>query len=243
MLDLGQWTRNREFHRYVDDGTLDLYARHSGSQSGIGRLCLLDDRVLAEIVRAADLSSRARVLDIGCGRGFLARWLRWYKVDTRYVGVDTVPEAVAAARRNAPQSEFVYAQLDSLGINESFDRVFALEPPSGGALSAEVAAAIGRHLEPGGRFVVTLISLDGAHEEKILRSIDLLQRHADVEQVCDLSLQVKEFASTMYSAFLLGAWDDAIKSQMCVKAAYVLHAIEGGTFNYTMLTGTRQEAA
>lgn len=243
MIDLGPCAQYREFHKHVDDGTLDLYARHCGSPSGIGRLCLLDDRVLAEIVRAAEVSSRERVLDIGCGRGFLARWLRWYKVDCRYVGVDDVPEAIAAARRNAPNGEYHHTQLDTLALGQSFDRVFALEAAPCGLMEPDLAEVIGDHLESGGRFVTTLLSLDGDHESKVLHSIEALQRHLNVEEVRDLSLQVKEFASTMYSAFLLGTWDNAIKSNMCMEAARVLHAIESGAFNYTMLTGTRPATA
>ncbi|MGZ3496298.1 MAG: class I SAM-dependent methyltransferase [Vulcanimicrobiaceae bacterium] len=239
MIDLGQCAQYSEFHKYVDDGTLDLYARHCGSPSGIGRLCLLDDRVLAEIVRAAEVSSRERVLDIGCGRGFLARWLRWYKVDCRYVGIDCVPEAIAAARRNAPNGEYYYTQLDTLALSKTFDRVFALESAPGGLVTPNLSAAIGVHLERGGRFVATLLSLDGKHEAKVLQSIEALHEHLNVEEVRDLSLQVKEFASTMYSAFLLGTWDNAIKSNMCMEAARVLHAVETGAFNYTMITGTR----
>ncbi|HEY8312644.1 MAG TPA: class I SAM-dependent methyltransferase [Candidatus Baltobacteraceae bacterium] len=238
MIDLGHRARHREFHRFVDDGTLDFYARHCGSPSGIGRLCLLDDRVLAEVVRAAEMSSGMRVLDLGCGRGFLARWLRWYNLDFRYVGVDRVPEAIAAARRNAPDGEYIYTRNDALYLNQTFDRVFALEAAPGGLMTEGIASAIGEHLAPAGKFIATLLSLDGRHDSKISESIGLLEKYAHVTEARDLSLQVKEFASTMCSAYLLGSWDDAIKGKMCVQAAHVLHAIETCTFNYTMLNGT-----
>ncbi len=243
MIDMGYRARDREFHLRVSDGTLDLYARHCGSPSGIGRLCLLDDRVLAEIVRAAHMSPGASVLDVGCGRGFLARWLRWYDVDFKYLGVDDVPEAIAAARRNAPYGEYTCASIETLNLQCTFDRVFAVEAAADGLMTAGIAASITKHLTPGGKFAVTLLSLDGGHDEKIRRSIDLLADTLEVDEVRDLSPQVREYASTMYSAFLLGAWDTAIKTEMCVDAVNVLHALEWGAFNYTMVTGTRRAAA
>lgn len=201
---------------------------------------MLDDRVLSQIVHSISLLPGVSVLDIGCGRGFFARWLRWSHLDCRYVGVDSVPEAIAAARQNAPQGEYVYSRVENLNLNERFERIVALEAASTGTVTKGFARSLALHLAAQGRYVVTLLSLDGRHDEKIVRSIDNLERAGtSVTEVRDFTLQVKDFAATMCSAFLLGTWESQIKARMCVEAAHMLHAIERGTFNYTMLIGAQ----
>jgi SAM-dependent methyltransferase len=59
-------------------------------------------RVLLE---ATDFRS-ARILDVGCGVGHLVDHLAKEKFDGAYLGVDLVPEMVAAARRRHCHSEF-----------------------------------------------------------------------------------------------------------------------------------------
>lgn len=208
----------RSLYRYAGDRVLDGYARHCGLPSGIGRLCLLDDQVLAKVVETVGIPTKSSVLDIGCGRGFLARWLLWNSLSCRYVGVES-------AAGLAP------------GEGPKFDRVFALETTPR-VISSTLAKCIAQNLAPGGQYVVTLASFDEPHAEKIARSSARLQRQGATVRAIDLTQQVREFALTLYSAMLMGRWAPAVSGHVLNEAARMLHAVEFGSFNYTLLTGS-----
>lgn len=55
--------------------------------------------ILAALV-AAQARPRDRVLDLGCGTGFVAKLIFDCREDLRYVGVDLKPESLAEARAN-----------------------------------------------------------------------------------------------------------------------------------------------
>lgn len=206
----------RGLYRYAGDRVLDCYARRCGLPSGIGRLCLLDDQMLAKVVETVGIPAKSAVLDIGCGRGFLGRWLLWNSLSCRYVGVDSAAAAVPAE-------------------GPKFERVFALEAP---IIPVALAKCIAQNLAPGGQYVVTLASFDDTHPEKVSRSCARLQRQGASVSVADLTQQVREFAATLYSAMLMGRWDAPVKAHVLNEAARMLHAVEAGAFNYTLLTGT-----
>lgn len=211
----------RGLHRYAADRVLDGYARHCGLPSGIGRLCLLDDQVLAKVVQTVGIPPQSAVLDIGCGRRFLARWLLWHSISCRYVGVDSTAEVLGARS----------------GSVQKYERIFAIENAAG-IVSDGLANCLQRHLAPNGQYVVTLASFDDRHEAKIARSLARLQKHTTAVHSIDLTQQVREFAATLYSAFLLGTWEARVKTHVLHGAASVLHAVESGAFNYTLLTGS-----
>jgi SAM-dependent methyltransferase len=63
----------------------------------------------------------ARTLDVGCGTGFLTRWL-----PGSAVGLDTAEAMLEIARRQAPEASFVQGDALSLPFPDaSFGRVFA----------------------------------------------------------------------------------------------------------------------
>ncbi len=208
-------------HRFTNDPVLDYYARYCGLPSGIGRLCLLDDQTLSKVIQIVGIPAHSTVLDLA-GQGFLARWLLWNSLNCRYVGVQSVRETRGATPGNTPR----------------FARIFALETARGGIVPHSLVECIAENLAADGQYAITLASFDDNHDGKISRSIVRLQKYADVVQQIDLTLQVRDFAATLYSAFLLGTWKPAFKTKVLDEAARVLHAVESGTFNYTLLTGS-----
>ena len=78
---------------------------------------------------ALPVSGRARVLDLGCGGGDLARSIvRWAAADgfdVEVVGVDPDPRAIAAAQRSAPRGVTFREQSsgDLVAAGERFDVV------------------------------------------------------------------------------------------------------------------------
>ncbi len=73
-----------------------------------------DRRLLDEV--AAACRGRGTVLDVGCGPGHVARYLRDAGVDV--AGVDLTPAMAAEARRRHPAVSFVVADLRHLPVAE-----------------------------------------------------------------------------------------------------------------------------
>jgi SAM-dependent methyltransferase len=114
------------------------------------------DRLTPEL--ASRLPERARVLDLGCGSGVLARVLaERFEV----VGVDISPEQLALAREAVPRATFVEADFTALELDEaSFDGVCALYSIMH-VPREQHAALFGRisgWLRPGGLFLASLSS-------------------------------------------------------------------------------------
>jgi SAM-dependent methyltransferase len=78
------------------------------------------------------LTRGARVLDVGCGSGRVARFLAESPLAIDYVGFDVVPEAIAWCRR------FITPQVPASFRFEHIDAVNAAYNPSGKIPSTEV---------------------------------------------------------------------------------------------------------
>lgn len=111
--------------------------------------------VLSDLVEPA-----ARVLDLGCGTGLVARELvKRFDV----VGVDFSAACLQLARRNAPEARYVQADITRLGIRPAtvdavvaFYSLIHIPREEHGAVFAEAA----QWLRPGGVLLVTLGSDD-----------------------------------------------------------------------------------
>lgn len=113
-----------------------------------------------QLARLAQLNPGARVLDLGCGIGGPARWLR------RAVGpsgavtaIDAVAEYCRAARaldeRDPATADIVVEQADALVLDlpgPRFDLVWSQQAQMNVADKAGWLASVRRHLAPGGRY-------------------------------------------------------------------------------------------
>jgi len=142
------------YARYDRDGRRHLWDR---SNPGYARLADERDVALQALVSQSLSASPARFLDIGCGGGTLvgvvaARW-----PDVEAIGLDLLPDRVAAARAAFPDATFVEGSADALPFEDgSFDTVsastlFSSFPSPD--LEVAVAAEIARVLKPGGWLV------------------------------------------------------------------------------------------
>jgi cyclopropane fatty-acyl-phospholipid synthase-like methyltransferase len=114
------------------------------------------DRLTTEL--AARLPQGARVLDLGCGSGALARLLA---DQFEVVGVDISSEQLTLAREAVPRATFVEADLTTLEVDEaSFDGVCALYSITHVPREehASLFARIAGWLRPGGLFLASLSS-------------------------------------------------------------------------------------
>jgi 2-polyprenyl-6-hydroxyphenyl methylase/3-demethylubiquinone-9 3-methyltransferase len=95
----------------------------------------------------------ARVLDVGCGAGFLANELA--QQGHRVTGVDAAPGTLATAARHDTTGSVRYTVADALRLpfdDGSFDVVCAMDFLEHVEQPAAVVAEISRVLAPGGQF-------------------------------------------------------------------------------------------
>ena len=90
-----------------------------------------------------------RILDLGCGDGFLTR--RIAESGATVIGVDTSPEMIAAARERGVDAHLVHGE--ELNFDGAFDAVFSNAALHWMKNQEAVLAGVHRALKPGGRFV------------------------------------------------------------------------------------------
>jgi SAM-dependent methyltransferase len=138
---------------------------------------------IVRLLRDACLSSSARVLDVGCGSGLLARSLR--AGGFAVLGVDASAAIIELARRHEPRARFEVVRLPtrkSPGMDGALPTCDAVVS-TGHVLNyldtrAEVAQALGelaRAVRPGGLLAIDLMT------ERYCERPDLGQVHAKVQ--------------------------------------------------------------
>lgn len=131
-----------------------------------------------------------RVLDLGCGDGYLTGWLREQLPDVVVDGVDLHPEAIDTARRRL-NGRVVQARAEDAGKHfkaRSYDAVVAYELLEHVPDVERLLTTCERMVKPGGR--VFLSTPDGTYGDgsnprhlRALRSIDLaelIRRRGDI---------------------------------------------------------------
>lgn len=122
----------------------------------------------------------ARVLDCGCGTGWLSHLLQKCGYDV--TGIDVAPDAVELARRNCLYAdlsppEFEVGEFETLGFDEEFDAIVFFDALHHAIDEQAAIAAAFRALKPSG---VCIASETGpGHEEK---SRDVVARYDVTEK-------------------------------------------------------------
>ncbi|MBE3597525.1 MAG: class I SAM-dependent methyltransferase [Limnochordaceae bacterium] len=146
---------------------------HAGTYSGYDPLAWFYNRYwgeysarvlpVVENLVLSMLAPRARILDLCCGTGQMARLLtdRGYQV----VGIDGSAQMLAFARQNAPGAAFVQADARWFNLAPSFHAVLSLFDSLNHVMSLDELAAVFRNvyaaLVPGGRFLFDLNTRTG----------------------------------------------------------------------------------
>ncbi|NQE90864.1 class I SAM-dependent methyltransferase [Nocardia terpenica] len=136
---------NSEYWIGIIRGRLDKY-----------RIELTDRAVLAAVGECAN----RRVLDAGCGEGYLSRILHSY--GAQVVGIDACADLICAARDEARRAdrEIIYhlGIVEALPLeNRSFDYVVCNHLVNDLPDPASAFREFGRVLEPGGKLVVMML--------------------------------------------------------------------------------------
>lgn len=115
-------------------------------------------RLLGVLIAQAELQPRQAVLDIGCGTGTLAVWIKQGHPEVDVVGLDPDPPALARAARKAKRAgvsvRFDRGFADALDYRDAtFDRVFSsmMFHHLRSEERSKTLAEVRRVLKPGGR--------------------------------------------------------------------------------------------
>jgi trans-aconitate methyltransferase len=114
--------------------------------AGNGRFVAL---LAGSLVEALEPKAGERILDLGCGDGFLTQ--RLAESGATMVGVDSSPQMVAAARERGVDAR--YASGEALPFDREFDAVFSNAALHWMSDHDAVLRGVYRALKPGGRFV------------------------------------------------------------------------------------------
>jgi len=227
-------------HGALDDGELDAIARIAGLASGIGRLSYLDDATLGALVREIGLAKDTRVLDLGCGRGFVGRWLlaNGYHVD--YTAIDESQSALAAVRRSVAGAHCVHGNLlDASG--GPFDAIFAVE--SLWSIDASFAARLRELLATDGYFLATFASLGAMHEARMTTSLDgLAAAGFEVRRIPLPTDHAAMVGRLCASTAIEPPSDPWVRERLVGEAYATLAALRDNEFHYDVMLAKRLDA-
>jgi SAM-dependent methyltransferase len=133
------------------------YAEKQGDTGDLWHRSLIDPGLFARI---GPIPREVRVLDLGCGNGYIAR--RLARAGARVVGVDASVELLddARARERSEPLGIVYHQADAGTLPMLSDRNFDLAVANMSLIDIEPAAQaiqeMGRVVAEGGRFIFSI---------------------------------------------------------------------------------------
>lgn len=142
---------------------------------------------LHRLVQARKQSDGRALLDVACGTGLHAQYLReWYDVD----GLDQSEAQLAIARRRLPRSPLFLGNMVDFNLGEQFDVVTCLFGSIGYLVEADrmrqAIANMGRHLRPGGVLVV----------EPWLHPGDFRRGHIGIDQAESSEMRIVRIGQT-----------------------------------------------
>jgi 2-polyprenyl-6-hydroxyphenyl methylase/3-demethylubiquinone-9 3-methyltransferase len=178
--------------------------------------------LLASLEPAQSGESRLRVLDVGCGAGFLSNELA--KARYRVVGIDASRESLKVAEKFDETSSVLYQTMRAEALefpDQSFDVVCAMDFLEHTPRLAEVIGEISRVLKPGGKFIFHTFNRNILSKLVIIKGVEWFVRNTpkdlhvgelfikpdELRAVCALnSLSILEFRGVAPRVFSRAFW-------------------------------------
>lgn len=175
--NIALWTQYIPVLAGVEDEIIECFRKGGGvayekfprfhavmaEDSGLFVMSLLESHVLPLVPGLSDRLARGiRLLDVGCGSGRVVNRLAALYPNSRCVGMDLSPEAVATARAEASEkslrnAEFIEVDLTSFDRTaepEAFDLITAFDAIHDQAQPLNVLKGICRALKPDGTYLM-----------------------------------------------------------------------------------------
>ncbi len=222
-------------HELLDDANLDAVARIAGCVPAIGRLNYVDDATLTALIDRMSIGDGTRVLDLGCGRGFLGRWLFAHGYRVIYTAMDYSRPALESVGRNVPNAAVVLGDVSS-AAGGPYEAIFAIE--SVWAVDPALAARLRAELTSGGRIAISISSLDASHDDRVDATVASLRNAGfDVENVA-FAAEHSEVVGRLCAALMIEPPGDPwVRERMVSEAVRTLAALRDGTFRSDLLLG------
>jgi trans-aconitate methyltransferase len=106
------------------------------------------------VVELLDVKPGERILDLGCGTGYLAQQIKNLGADV--VGTDLSPDMIAKAKATYPDVDFAVADAANFHFDEQFDAVFSNAALHWVKDHDGMMTSVYNNLKPGGRFVAEM---------------------------------------------------------------------------------------
>lgn len=223
-------------HRLLDNAHLDEIALRCRVPSRIGRLSLTSDTILQALRRRLRERKVRTVVDLGCGQGFLGRWLACYEPEIAYVGVDRSRAALAKAAQALPHATFVRSDFTKNRPEKTFDAVVVLDSLFADSIDADLARSFAAMLGPGGMLFVGVTTLARRHAELLAGSLKTLRSEGFKGRCRRWRGTVETGTLEMAGAWLSpNLWPDEIEPIFQEEARHVIEAIRFGTFAYVTI--------
>jgi SAM-dependent methyltransferase len=223
-------------HASLDDANLDAIAGIAGCRPAIGRLNYLDDATLTALVAKMSLAGGSRVLDLGCGRGFLGRWLLSSGQRVDYTAVDYSQSALGAVRRHLAAARTIHGDLSSLSGN-AYDAVFAIE--SVWSVTSALAARLRTAMVSRARFAASISSLDDSHDDRVDTTVQSLRGEGfEVERLPSAPAHAGTVGRLCAAMLIEPPADAWVRERLTGEAARTLAALRDGTFRSDVLLAT-----
>ncbi|HZY99093.1 MAG TPA: class I SAM-dependent methyltransferase, partial [Candidatus Baltobacteraceae bacterium] len=147
---------------------------------------------------------------MGCGRGFLGRWLDAAGIGVRYAGVDRVEVALESARQHVRNGMMTLGDFRATDWQPEFDVVTAIEIAIDGSVGESIFDAAAAALRTGGMFALTLASLHGQNAGRLGTLLKSAKQRFDYADLVDWTQRVTPFAHRTYGWWVIAPWHPEI---------------------------------